>query len=102
MTSATLIARHNVRQAVYRLSVPFKFEKYSDEDGDYVAAETSYVFVSHAIPGFGHPREVLIFACCPEGEHDWREIGGSYDEPDGHTSALARMGYVIHPWSCGG
>lgn len=73
----------NKRASVYRLC--------PDRNG------YTFVLVSKAIQNlWSNPREVLVFPCLPGGRViDWCEIGGSYDEPDGHMSALNRMGYTI-------
>jgi len=81
------------RKTIYKLSPPFVASEYNYGAEDYIDVVYEFVAVSCAV--IGYKNEVLVFPSDGKSITSWSEIGGSYDEEEGHVSALKKMGYEI-------
>lgn len=107
MTGKAVIVRElNPRQLLLRLDPPARLGYGREWTTEFVVSSKALAWTGVAVPlgsspfmnGFsgGNPREVLVFPAREDGSiRELLEIGGSYDEPDGHVSALAGMGYEL-------
>ena len=85
MKTALIVKVLNDSMSVYKLT-----PAYTGWNGD-----ENHEFVVASCATQGHPREVLVFPSDGEGIASYSEVGGSYDEPNGHVSALKDMGYTV-------